>query len=586
MLEEKREPIRVETEGHEAPGELTAEDLIRQYTAKIKNIKRGAIVAGKIIDITPQHVVVDVGYKSEGLIPLTEFMDISSYVLGDEINVMVLRLEDRDGNVVISKQEADRLKNWSRMIQAQRDGSSVEAKIVKKVKGGFLVDAGMEAFLPASQVDVKPVANDNDIMGKIYEFKVVKVDESRRNIVLSRRNLLEAQQKKEKEELLKTLKVGDIRKGLIKNITDFGAFVDIRGMDGLLHITDMTWGRVSHPSELLAVGDEIEVVVLNIDKDKEKVSLGMKQITPDPWQDVDKKYPIGTRIKGRVVNIVPYGAFIELEKGVEGLIHVSELSWTKRVNNPSEMLAIGDVVEAMILSIDKGAKRISMGIKQIEPNPWSVVPEKYPVGVIVSGKVRNLTNYGAFVKLEDGIDGLIHISDMSWTRKIDNPGEIVKKGDMVEVKILSVDATNQRIALGLKQLQPDPWEGVEERYLAGVTVTGKVTKIAPFGAFVELEPGVEGLIHVSQLPEGGVKEGDGITAMVVNVSQKDRKIGLSINELKNAGIDAGTPTAGSPEKVPEQVPEKENTTGDTENKEPVSENHGVEREPREPEAEN
>lgn len=421
-----------------------------------------------------------------------------------------------------------------------------------------MVDAGMEAFLPSSQVDVKPVANDADVMGQLYEFKVVKIDENRKNIVLSRRNLLEEQQKKDKEELLKTLKVGDIRKGLVKNITDFGAFVDIRGMDGLLHITDMTWGRVSHPSELLAVGDEIEVVALNIDKDKGKVSLGMKQITPDPWQDVDKKYPIGSRIKGRVVNIVPYGAFIELEKGVEGLIHVSELSWTKKVNNPSDMLAIGDIVEAMILSMNKDAKRISMGIKQIEPNPWDVVPKKYPIGVIVSGKVRNLTNYGAFVELEDGIDGLIHISDMSWTCKIENPGEIVKKGDVVEVKILSVDAANQRIALGLKQLQPDPWEGVEERYLAGVTVTGKVTKIAPFGAFVELEPGVEGLIHVSQLPEEGVKEGDNITAMVVNVSQKDRKIGLSVNELKNTGMDSQTPESDSPENNSEQ----QNTAGD------------------------
>ena len=557
MLEGK-ETVNVDAEGGEPKGELTAEDLIRQYTAKIKTIKRGGVMAGKIIDITPRHVVVDIGYKSEGLIPLTEFMNIASYAPGDEVNVMVLRLEDRDGNVVLSKQEADRLKNWSRMVQAQRNGESVKGKIIKKVKGGFMVDAGMEAFLPSSQVDVKPVANDADVMGQLYEFKVVKIDENRKNIVLSRRNLLEEQQKKDKEELLKTLKVGDIRKGLVKNITDFGAFVDIRGMDGLLHITDMTWGRVSHPSELLAVGDEIEVVALNIDKDKGKVSLGMKQITPDPWQDVDKKYPIGSRIKGRVVNIVPYGAFIELEKGVEGLIHVSELSWTKKVNNPSDMLAIGDIVEAMILSMNKDAKRISMGIKQIEPNPWDVVPKKYPIGVIVSGKVRNLTNYGAFVELEDGIDGLIHISDMSWTCKIENPGEIVKKGDVVEVKILSVDAANQRIALGLKQLQPDPWEGVEERYLAGVTVTGKVTKIAPFGAFVELEPGVEGLIHVSQLPEEGVKEGDNITAMVVNVSQKDRKIGLSVNELKNTGMDSQTPESDSPENNSEQ----QNTAGD------------------------
>lgn len=510
-------------------GEGRLEELVKEYTKKLKNIKSGTIVKGRIVYIRPGDVVVDVGYKSEGFIPINEFIDIASYKAGDEIDVLVKNIEDREGFMVLSKQEADRIQNWSRMIKAQHDGFSVKGKIVKKVKGGFLVNVGMEAFLPASQVDVKPV-DENSVVGQTYEFKVAKIDEMRESIVLSRRNVLEEQQKKSKEELLKTVKIGDIRKGTVKNITDFGAFIDLKGMDGLLHITDMIWGRVSHPSELLAVGDEVDVVVLSIDKEKEKISLGMKQITPDPWQDVDKKYPVGTRIKGRIVNIVQYGAFVELERGVEGLIHVSELSWTKRVNNPSEILAIGDIVEAMILAIDKNAKRISLGIKQIEPNPWTSVPGKYPVGSTVTGKVRNLTNYGAFVELEDGIDGLIHISDMSWTRKIENPSEIVKKGDVVTVKVLSVDPGNQRIALGLKQLQPDPWDGVSERYLVGTSVTGRVTKVAPFGAFVELEPGVEGLIHTSQLSGSDLKEGDTVTAMVINVSQEEKKIGLSVKK--------------------------------------------------------
>lgn len=502
-------------------------ELVKEYTKKIKTVKVGSIVKGKIVCIRPGDVVVDVGCKSEGFIPIAEFIDISSYKVGDEIDVLVKSLEDKHGAIVLSKQEADLSRNWSRMVKAQREGFGVKGKIVKKVKGGFIVDVGMEAFLPSSQVDIKPIDEDS-VIGQTYEFKVVKVDQVRKGVVLSRRNLLEEIQKKEKEELLKTLKVGDIRKGIVKNITDFGAFVDIKGMDGLLHITDMSWGRISHPSELVAVGDEIDVVILSIDKEKEKISLGMKQITPDPWQDVDKKYPVGSRVKGRVVNIVPYGAFVELEKGVEGLVHVSELSWTKRVNNPSEMLAIGDMVEAMVLSIDKDAKRLSLGIKQIEPNPWASVAEKYPVGSIVTGKVRNLTSYGAFVELEDGIDGLIHISDMSWTRKIENPGEIVKKGDVVTVKVLSVDPQNQRIALGLKQLQPDPWEGVGERYIVGSLVTGKVTKVAPFGTFVELEPGVEGLIHISELGNFSPKEGDTVTARIINVSPAERKIGLSL----------------------------------------------------------
>lgn len=508
--------------------DVFTKELVYKYTDRLKNVRTGVIIKGKIVRIGSKDVAVDVGYKSEGLVPVGEFRDIESYKPGDEIDVLVEAMENKSGGIVLSKEKADKTTNWTRMIEAQKKGSPVKGKIWKKVKGGFMVDVGMEAFLPSSQVDIKPVSDDRDVLGKHYEFKVVKVDELRKNIVLSRRNFLEEQRQKEKSGLLSRLKIGDVVKGTVKNITDFGAFVDIKGLDGLLHLSDMTWGRISHPSELVAVGDEVEVMVLTIDKEKEKVSLGMKQITQDPWIDVDKKYSLGSRVKGRVVNIVQYGAFIELEKGVEGLIHVSELSWTKRVNHPSEILAIGDLVEAVVLSVDTNAKRISLGIKQIEPNPWTKVSEKYVSGSKVTGRIRNLAPYGAFVELEDGIDGLIHVSDMSWLRKVEHPSEILKKGDVVEVVVLNVDADNQRIALGLKQLQPDPWTGVEERYPAGASVTGKVTKVAPFGVFVKLEEGVEGLIHTSQLTGLEPKEGDDVSAKVINVSYEERKIGLSL----------------------------------------------------------
>lgn len=517
--------------------EVFNKELIWQYTDRIREIRPGKIIHGKIINIGQKDVVVDVGYKSEGIVPVAEFRDISSYKIGDEIDVLIEQVEGVEGSISVSKEKADKMQNWSRMVVAQKEGTSVQGKIFKKVKGGFMVDVGMEAFLPASQVDLKPVTDLKQILNQTFDFVVVKVDEARKNIVVSRRKHLEERRRQRKDELLVNLKIGDIVKGTVRNITDFGAFVDLNGLDGLLHITDMTWGRISHPSELVAIGDDIDVLILSIDKEKEKVSLGLKQTTPDPWEDVEQKYPVGTRVKGRAVNIVPYGAFVELEKGIEGLIHVSELSWTKRINHPSEMLAVGDVVEAMVLSIDKNARRISMGIKQIEPNPWTKVTDKYPVASVVKGKVRNLTNYGAFIELEDGIDGLIHVSDLSWTKKVEHPSEIVKKGDIVEVKVLNVDPDNQRIALGLKQLQADPWAGVEERYTVDNIVSGKVTKIAPFGVFVELEPGVEGLIHVSQLPEKeegeegtDIKEGDTIAAKVVSVSLEERKIALTMKE--------------------------------------------------------
>ena len=529
---EKNELNEKSMEGGEEKNDVLTKELVWKYTDRLKDVRPGKIVKGKIVVIGKKEVIVDVGYKSEGIVSKSEFRDISSYKIDDEIDVLIEAMESKKGIITLSKEKADKVRNWAKMVDAEHKGTAVKGKIFKKVKGGFMVDVGMEAFLPASQVDLKPVNDPKEVLNQTYEFKVVKVDEFRRNIVLSRRNLLEQERYKEKEELLVRLKIGDIVKGVIKNITDFGVFVDLKGLDGLLHTTDMTWGRISHPSELVAVGDEVEVMILSVDKEKEKVSLGMKQITPDPWVDVENKYPVGSRVKGRIVNIVQYGAFVELEKGVEGLIHVSELSWTKRINNPSDILAIGDTVEAMVLSMDRESKRISLGIKQIEPNPWDKVREKYVSGTKVTGKVRNLTSYGAFIELEEGIDGLIHISDMSWLRKIEHPSEILKKGDVVEVVVLSVDPDNQRISLGLKHLQPDPWEGVEERYTVGDTVTGKVTKVAPFGAFVELEEGVEGLVHNSQLVETGTKlqEGDTVTARINNVSVQERKIGLSLKE--------------------------------------------------------
>ena len=513
-------------------------EMVEQYTMKLKDIHPGKIVRGTILSVGAKGVVVDVGYKSEGIIPNSEFRDQATCKPGEEIDVLIEHMEGKKGTIVLSKERADQLLNWSKMVQAQKDDKSVKGKVFKRVKGGFMVDVGMEAFLPASQVDLKPLADPKEIMDQVFEFRIVKIDEARRNVVLSRRKLLEEARRYKKDELLVNLKIGDIKKGVVRNIMDFGVFVDLNGIDGLLHITDMTWGRISHPSELVAIGDEMEVMILNIDKEKEKISLGMKQTTTDPWESVEEKYPIGTRVKVRVVNIVPYGAFVELEKGIEGLIHVSELSWTKRVNNPSDILAVGDTVEALILSIDVESKRISMGVKQIEPNPWTKVQEKYSLGSTVTGKVRNLTNYGAFIELEEGIDGLIHVSDMSWTKKVEHPSEIVKKGDIVEVKVINVDPNNQRIALGLKQLQPDPWAGVEERFQEGAIVNGKVTKLAPFGVFVELEEGIEGLIHASQLPEKNdesdesveLKEGDEIAAKIVSVSIEERKIALSMKE--------------------------------------------------------
>lgn len=495
----------------------------------------GDIVKGRIIEVRSKEVLVDIGYKSEGVIPLVEFEDPSAVKPGAEIDVLIEKLEDKEGMVVLSHEKAEFKKNWERIQAICAEGGKVAGKVKAVVKGGLLVNIGVEAFLPASQVDFATPKNLNALVGQTIECKVVKIHPERQNIVLSRRELLEQERNERKAKLLAEMMPGDIRKGTVKNITDFGAFIDLNGLDGLLHITDMSWGRVGHPSEILKVGQEIDVVVLDINREKERVSLGLKQKLANPWDTVDQRYTVGQRVKGKVVNLVPYGAFVELEPGVEGLVHVTELSWTKRIAKPSDVLKQGQEIEAVVLSINKEEQKISLGVRQLEPNPWERAKEKYPVGSRVKGKVRNLTSYGAFVELEEGIDGMIHVSDISWTRKINHPSEVLKKGDEVEAVVLEIDQANQRIALGIKQLTEDPWENIDKYYRVGDLVTGKVTKLASFGAFVGLQHDIDGLVHISQISEERVdkiknvlKVGQEVTARVIKIDRAERRIGLSI----------------------------------------------------------
>jgi len=495
----------------------------------------GQIVKGTVIEVRPKEVLVDIGFKSEGVIPANEFEDINSIKPGDVIDVLIERLEDKDGNVVLSKEKAEFKKNWDKIMAICNEGGKVTGKVKGVVKGGLLVNIGVEAFLPASQIDVVPPKPLNTYVGQTFDFKVVKINVERQNIVLSRRELIEQERNERRSKLLAEMMPGDIRRGTVKNITDFGAFIDLNGLDGLLHITDMSWGRINHPSEILKIGQEIDVVVLDVNREKERVSLGLKQKLANPWDQIESKYPSGTKIKGKVVNLVPYGAFIEIEPGIEGLIHVTEFSWTKRVAKASDMLKIGDEVEAVVIGVNRDEQKISLSIRQLEPNPWEKAAEKYPVGTRVKGKIRNLTSYGAFVELEDGIDGMIHVSDISWTRKINHPSEVLKKGDEVEAVVLEVDKANQRIALGIKQLTEDPWANIDQYYKVGDLITGKVTKLASFGAFVGLQHDIDGLVHISQVSENRVdkiknvlKVGQEVTARVIKVDKAERRIGLSI----------------------------------------------------------
>jgi small subunit ribosomal protein S1 len=511
---------------------LTMEEALKQSAMRFA---AGEIVKGKIIEVRPKEVLVDIGYKSEGAIPAAEFEDIKTLRVDDEIDVLIEKLEDREGMVVLSHEKAEFKKNWDKILTICNEGGRISGKVKSLVKGGLVVNVGVEAFLPASQIDITTPKNLAQFVGNTYEFKVVKINQERQNIVLSRRELIEQERNERRARLLAEMVPGDIRKGTVKNITDFGAFIDLNGIDGLLHITDMSWGRIGHPSELLKIGQEIDVVVLDVNKEKERVSLGLKQKMANPWDNIETKYPVGARVKGKIVNLVPYGAFVQLEPGVEGLVHVTELSWTKRVAKPSDMLKQGQEIEAVVLGINREEQKISLGIRQLESNPWDTAEQKYPVGARVKGKVRNLTSYGAFVELEEGLDGMIHVSDISWTRKINHPSEILKKGDDVEAVVLEVDRPNQRIALGMKQLSEDPWEKIDQLYKVGDLITGKVTKLASFGAFVGLQHDIDGLVHISQISEERVekiknvlKVGQEVTARVVKIDKGERRIGLSI----------------------------------------------------------
>jgi small subunit ribosomal protein S1 len=511
-------------------------DIELVYTSTSESFDSGKIITGIVLRREGDDVLVDVGYKSEGVVPANEWdPDEPPPEPGQQIEVLLEEVEDQQGLVQLSRRKAKRQRDWERIISLNKEGDRVKGKVLRKIKGGLLVDIGVNVFLPASQVDIRRPADIGDYIGRDVEAVILKIDDARRNIVISRRKLIEDERAEKKKTLLSTIKIGEIRKGVVKNIADFGAFVDLGGIDGLLHITDMSYGRINHPTEMVKIDDELEVMILNVDHEREKIALGLKQKQPSPWEGVPEKYPVGTRHNGEVVNVMSYGAFVRLEQGIEGLVHISEMSWTKRVNHPSELVNIGDPVEVVVLGINRDKQEISLGMKQTQPNPWDKASEKYPAGTMVEGTVRNLTNYGAFVEIEEGIDGLLHVSDMSWTRKISHASEMLQKGDRVSCTVISVDTQRKRIALGLKQLSQDPWEtSIPDKYKPGAVVNGTVTKLTNFGVFVQLEQGLEGLLHISEIsdqkvenPESLVKVGDTLEVRILRVDTNDRKIGLS-----------------------------------------------------------
>ena len=509
---------------------------MQQLIAKsMKDFREGSIVKGRILEIRPREVLVDIGYKSEGVIPSSEFEDVNALRVGDEVEVLLERLENDEGMVVLSKEKAAYRQNWNKIAKVFQGDGLIKGKVKSVVKGGLMVNIGVEAFLPASQIDIIPPKDLQQFVGNTYDFKIVKINDDRKNVVLSRRELIEQERSEKRQKFLEGVQVGDLVKGNVKNLTDFGAFIDLDGMDGLLHITDMTWGRLGHPSELLKVGQPLEVIVLDINKEKERVSLGLKQTQKNPWDQIEERFPAGQHVKGKITNLVPYGAFVELEEGVEGLIHVSELSWTKRIMRPSDVLTQGQEIEAVVLGVNKEEQKISLGLRQLEANPWDEIEKKFTIGSHVKGAIRNMTAYGAFVELEEGIDGMIHVSDLSWTRKINHPSEVFKKNDEVEAVVIDIDKVNQRISLGIKQLSDDPWKEIDSKYKIGDLVKGKVTKLASFGAFVQLQDDIDGLVHISQLSEDHVakvkdvlKVGQEVEARVIKVDKVERRIGLSI----------------------------------------------------------
>jgi small subunit ribosomal protein S1 len=551
--ETRRNPGGPRMEGEGA--EERMEDWFKEGSTT-SEFEEGELVRGRVVHVGSSEVLVDVGYKSEGAIPIEEFHRHGTLPkVGDEIEVYLEAKEDSEGLIVLSKDKADKIKVWDSITQAYEKGAPIEGRVVEVVKGGLSVDVGVKAFLPGSQVDLRPVKNLTTMIGQSIRARVIKLNRRRGNVVLSRRVVLEEEREEKKKHTLEVLAEGMVLTGTVKNITDYGAFIDLGGIDGLLHVTDMSWGRVGHPSEIFQVGDQVEVVVLHFDRETGRVSLGYKQKSSDPWERVEQTYAPGTKVRGRVVSLTNYGAFVELEAGVEGLVHVSEMSWTRRVRHPSKIVNVGDEVEVVVLDVNRAAKRISLGMKQVEPDPWATIDERYAIGSRVTGKVRNLTDFGAFVELEPGVDGLLHISDMSWTRNVGHPSELLKKGQEIESQILNIDKENKRISLGLKQIQPDPWTTVAQRYPMGSRVTGKVVRLTDFGAFVELEPGVDGLLHISQMahrpitrPDEIVNVGDELGLLVIRVDPHERRIGLSLKELGHAvpppDFDEGTRGGG------------------------------------------
>ncbi len=531
-----------EMENTSTPAEGSMEELMDLYEESFKRFAEGEVVTGRIISVDKDYVIVDIGYKSEGQIRIGEFQDERGQVTaqtGDKVEVMVEWWDDENEVVILSKEKAEKVKVWEEIKRAYEADEAIEGVIASRVKGGFSVDIGVNAFLPGSQADLRPVRNLDEMVGQTYKFKVLKFNRKRSNIVLSRRVILEAERESKRSTTLSSISEGKVIQGVVKNITEYGVFVDLGGVDGLLHITDISWGRVKHPSELFAMGDEISVKVLNLDLERERVSLGMKQLAPDPWTTAAEKYAIGSRVSGRVVSLTDYGAFVELEEGIEGLIHVSEMSWTRKIRHPNKIVSVGEEVDAVVLDLKPDNRRISLGMKQAVPNPWDVISDKYPVGTTIEGKIKNITDFGLFIGIDEGIDGLVHISDLSWTKRIKHPSELYKKGDTVQAIVLEIDKDNERFSLGVKQLMSDPWDTVVERYEVGKEISGTVTNVTDFGVFVELEEGIEGLVHVSEIskekiktPLGMFNVGDDLKARVMNINTDERRIGLSIKRLE------------------------------------------------------
>ncbi len=529
-------------EGQDPAGSESMEELMSLYEESFKRFAEGEVVKGRIISVDKDHVLVDIGYKSEGQIRIHEFRDETGTIkaeIGDEVEVMVEWWDDEEERVVLSKEKAASVKVWEEIKRVYDADETIDGTIQSRVKGGFSVDIGVQAFLPGSQADLRPIRNLDDLVGKTFAFKILKYNRKRSNIVLSRRVLLESEREAKRAETLASIHEGKVVPGTVKNITEYGVFVDLGGVDGLLHITDISWGRVKHPSELFSIGDEITVKILNLDLEKERVSLGMKQLSEDPWTHASERYPVGTQVTGKVVSLTDYGAFVELEEGIEGLIHVSEMSWTRKVRHPSKVVSVGEEVDAVVLDIKPDSRRISLGMKQVKPNPWDIIAEKYPVGTTIEGKIKNITDFGLFIGIDEGIDGLVHISDISWTKRIKHPSEVYKKGDVLQAIVLDIEKNNERFSLGVKQLQQDPWKSVAERYEVGKEITGTITNLTDFGVFIELEEGIEGLVHVSEIskekiktPVGMYNIGDVITAKVMNINSDERRIGLSIKRLE------------------------------------------------------